>query len=183
MFIDVLNSFLQVGSNQSMVGGAGVSIQIGQVIDLLGLGAGVAPQSIIGNVTTFGAPDAMGVPSERLELMVSVGTAFTTGTSATLEVALQGAADAGTPTYQPSTWNTFATSGAIAVGSLTANQIIFRVPWLPPFPANLRPRFLRLYGIIPAGTDFTAGTIAAAVSTIGRDDQFNQFAANNFVAN
>jgi hypothetical protein len=186
MITDALVSFLPIGSNQSMVGGAGVSIQIGNIIDLLGYGVGVAPsQSIIGNVPTsggvslFGAPDAMGVGGPRPELNVSVGTAFTTSTSATLEVALQGAAD--TSTYQPGTWYDFATSGPISVTNLAANEVIFRIPWLPPFPPGLRPRYLRLYGIIPAATDFTAGTIASATVVIVRDDQFNKYGANNYV--
>lgn len=180
MITDALVSFLPIGGNQSMVGGAGVSIQIGNVIDLLGMGVGVAPNSIIGNVTLFGAPDAMGVGGARPELNITVGTAFTTGTAATLEVALQGAADLGTPTYQPDTWHTFATSGTLTAAQLTANTVIFRIPWLPPFPANLRPRFLRLYGIIPAAEDFTAGTIASALVTFVRDDQFNKYAAKNY---
>ena len=183
MITDQLTTFLGLGSNQSMVGGLGVSIQIGNVLDLLGLGAGQSPgNQIIGNVTNFGAPDAMGVGGMRPELNVSVGTTFTTATAATLEVVLQAAADAGSPTWQPSTWNDIGTSGVIAVGNLTANTVIARLPWLPPFPANLRPRFLRLLGRIPAATDFTAGTIASALVTFVRDDQFNKYAANNFVA-
>ena len=69
---------------------------------------------------------------------------------------------------------------AIIIGNLTANQVIARLPWLPPFPPNLRPRFLRLLGRIPAATDFTAGTIASALVTFVRDDQFNKYAANNY---
>jgi len=56
-----------------------------------------------------------------------------------------------------------------------------RFPWLPPFPANLRPRFLRLLFQTPASLLFTAGTIASAVVTTTRDDQFNRNAANNYV--
>lgn len=187
MITDALASFLPLGSNQSMVGAAGVNIQIGTIIDLLGEGVGLAPTSVfgtlgsLGSAGVFGAPDAMGVGGERPELDVSVGTTFTTATAATLEVALQAAADQGSAGgYQPSTWNTIGTSGAIAVANLTANTVIARLPWLPPFPAGLRPRFLRLLGIIPAATDFTAGTIAAALVTFVRDDQFNKYAANNF---
>jgi hypothetical protein len=183
MITDALVSFLGLGANQSMVGAAGTNIQIGNVIDLLGVGAGVAPPSIFGNVTTFGQPDASGVGGARPELNVTVGTAFTTATAATLEIALEGAPDLGAPTYQPGTWQIFGTSGAIAVANLTANQVIMRLPWLPPFPPNNRPRFLRLLGIIPSGTDFTAGTIASALVTFVRDDQFQKYAANNFVAN
>jgi hypothetical protein len=182
MITDQLVSFLGLGSNQSLVGAAGVSIQIGNVIDLIGQGVGVAPQNIIGNVTIFGAPDAMGVGKQRPELNVSVGTAFVTANAATLEVCLQGAPDLGTPTYQPGAWTDLGTSGLITAANLTANQVICRLPWLPPFPPNLRPRYLRLLGRIPAATNFTAGTIASALVTFGRDDQFNKYAASNFVA-
>jgi hypothetical protein len=180
MISDALIAFLGLGVNQSMVGAAGTNIQIGNVIDLLGEGQGLAPTNIIGNVTLFGAPDAMGVGKERPELLVSVGTAFTTATAATLEVALQGAPDLGTPTYLPGTWSYLGTSGPIAVANLTANTVIARLPWLPPFPANLRPRFLRLLGVIPSGTDFTAGTIASALVVHTRDDAFQKYAAKNF---
>jgi hypothetical protein len=182
MITDALTSFLGLGANQSMVGAAGVNIQIGNVIDLLGIGVGVPPNSIIGNVTTFGSPDAAGVGGMRPELNVTVGTTFTTATAATLDIALEGAPDLGAPTYQPGTWSILGTSGAIAVANLTANTVVMRLPWLPPFPANLRPRYLRLLGIIPAATDFTAGTIASALVTFVRDDQFQRYAANNFVA-
>jgi hypothetical protein len=182
MITDALDQFLGLGVNQSMVGAAGASIQIGNIVDLLGLGAGVGPTSqIIGNVTTFGSPDAAGVGGVRPELNVSVGTAFVTATGATLEVALQGAPDLGSPTFQPGTWQNLGTSGALTAAQLTANEVIMRLPWLPPFPPNLRPRFLRLWGIIPAATDFTAGTIASALVTFVRDDQFQKYAANNFV--
>ena len=182
MITDALNAFLGLGVNQSMVGGAGVSIQIGNVLDLLGVGQGLAPTNIIGNVTTFGAPDAMGVGGARPELNISIGTSFVTASAATLEIALQAAPDLGTPTYLPGTWQDLATSGPLTAAQLTANTVVFRIPWLPPFPANLRPRFLRLLGIIPAATDFTAGTIASALVTFVRDDQFQKYAANNFVA-
>ena len=101
------------------------------------------------------------------------------GATSTLNVALQAAADLGTPTYQPSTWNTLAETGAIAVANLTANTVIARFPWLPPFPSNLRPRYLRLLFSI-ATANMTAGTIASAIVTLVRDDQFNKYAAKNY---
>jgi hypothetical protein len=181
MITDALLNFLGLGANQSMVGAAGTSIQIGNVIDLLGLGVGVPPTNVnIGNVTNYGAADAMGVGANRPELNISVGTAFVTANAATLEVVLQAAADSGTPTYQPGAWNDLGTSGLITAANLTANQVIARLPWLPPFPPGLRPRFLRLLGRIPSATNFTAGTIASALVTLVRDDQFNKYAAKNF---
>jgi hypothetical protein len=174
MILDSQLSFVPIGGNLAVTSAA---IAGPGVIDLLGAGVGVAPPSIIGNVTLFGAPDAMGVGGARPELNVVLGTdAWAGGTS--LNVALQGAADLGTPTYQPDTWHTFAETGAIATASLLASTIVARFPWLPPFPANLRPRFLRLL-FTPVGT-FTTGVIASATVTLVRDDQFNKYAANNY---
>jgi hypothetical protein len=173
MILDSQLSFVPIGGNLAI---AGVAVPSTNVIDLLGLGVGVAPTNIWGTPTVFGAPDAMGVGGPRPELNVTVGVALTGGTN--LNVALQGAIDSGTPTYQPGTWNTFAESGTIAAANLTANTVIFRVPWLPPFPANLRPRFLRLL-FTPSGT-FTGGYIASALVTTVRDDQFNKYAAHNY---
>jgi hypothetical protein len=175
---DALLAFVPIGSPLSIVLNAGQNVA-SQIIDLLGEGAGLAPTNIIGDQNaTFGAPDAMGVGGLRPELNVTIGTAGV-GATSTLNVALQAAADLGSPTYQPSTWNTLAETGAIAVANLTANTVVARFPWLPPFPANLRPRYLRLLFSV-ATANLTAGTIASAIVTTVRDDQFNKFAQKNF---
>lgn len=181
MRTDALLNFVPPGQPLSMVGGAGISIP-SNVLDLLGVGVGQAPPNIIGQTTTFGAPDAMGTGMLRPELVVAVGTTFTTATAATLNIALQAAADQGLAGgYQPSTWNTLIETGAIAVANLVAGTPLARFPWVPPFPANLRPRFLRLLFQIPTGEDFTAGTIGWATVTTVRDDQFNRYAVGNYV--
>lgn len=186
MLIDSLLSFIPIGGNLSLVGGAGVDIR-SAVIDLLGPGAGVAPSNIIGNVTLFGAPDAMGVGGLRPELNVSIGRALVSAGGARLNVALQAAPDLGTPTYQPGTWQTLGESGPITVAQAIANTVVARLPWLPPFPANLRPRFLSLlFSPLPTiaapGTPlaFSDGTISSALVVPCRDDQFNRFAAKNY---
>jgi hypothetical protein len=173
MILDSQLSFVPLGSPLTITGSAVASPN---VIDLLGQGVGTAPVNIFGTPTVFGAPDAMGVGGPRPELNITTGTVFASGVN--LNVALQAAADLGTPTYQPSTWNTLAESGTILTANLTANTVIFRIPWLPPFPAGLRPRYLRLL-FTPSGT-FTTGTIASAVVVPVRDDQFNKYAASNF---
>jgi hypothetical protein len=178
---DALLAFVPIGSPLSLVGGAGVAIPSPNIIDMLGLGVGVAPSSasIIGNATLFGTD--MGVGGQRPELNVAIGTALTTSTSATLNVALQAAADQGAAgNYQPSTWNTLVETGYMAVGNLTAGAIVARFPWLPAFPANLRPRYLRLLFSPLAATSFTAGTIASALVTTVRDDMAQKFAAKNY---
>ncbi len=183
MITDALLSFVPPGGNLSLVAGAGIDVPSTNTIDLLGLGVGVVAPStnsgnpIIGNVDTYGSPDAMGVGGLRPELNITIGTALATGTSATLNVQLQGAQDDGTG--NPSTWQTFGESGEITAAQGTANTVVARLPW-PPFPENLRPRFLRLNFAIPAGTSFTTGTIASALVTVVRDDWFQRQAAKNY---
>lgn len=182
MITDALLAFVGIGGNLSLVGGAGVAIPSPLTYDFLGLGVGVAPtERIWGNPTVFGQADAMGVGNQRPELNVTVGTAFATANAATLNVALQGAIDTGAAGgYLPGTWNTFAETGVIAVANLTANTIIARLPWLPPFPFNLRPRFLRLLFSPAAATNFTAGTIASALVVMSRDDYSAKNNPKNF---
>lgn len=180
MLIDALVNFVPIGAPLSIVGGAGVDFR-SNIHDLLGLGVGITPaqgRTIIGNPTVFGAPDAMGVGGLRPELLVNVGTAFTTGTAATLNVALQGAQDDGTG--NPGAWQTFEETGELTAAQLTAAQTIMRLPWVPPFPENFRPRFLSLLFQVPAATSFLTGTIANAVVPALRDDQFQKYAAKNF---
>lgn len=178
MFSDALLSFVPLGAPLSIVAGAGVSVR-STVIDLLGAGVGVAPPSIIGNATLFGTD--MGIGGLRPELLINVGTAFVTANASTLNVALQAAPDTGSGgNYQPGTWQTLGESGALTAAQLTANQTIFRSPWLPVFPPNLRPRYLSLYFQVPSGLNFTAGTIANALNVTVRDDLANKQAAANY---
>lgn len=184
MRTDALLAFVPIGTALSLVAAAGVDVRAPLIIDLLGLGVGVVAPSvangnpIIGNVATFGSPDAGGVGGIRPELNITTGTAFATGTSATLNVQLQAAADDGTG--NPGTWQTLGESGELTAAQLVADRVIARLPWLPPFPENLRPRFLSLNFAIPAGVLFTAGTIASALVTTVRDDWFQRQAAKNF---
>lgn len=186
MITDRLLSFVPLGAALSLVGGAGIDIPSSQIVDLLGPGAGVPPTAIIGNVALFGAPDAMGVGGLRPELNVSIGTALVSAAGARLNVALQAAPDTAV-TFQPGAWQTIGESGPITVAQGAANTVVARLPWLPPFPANLRPRFLRLLfqplpTIAAPGTPvaFSAGTIASALVVALRDDQFMKYAAKNY---
>lgn len=181
---DALLAFVPIGGNLSLVAAAGVDIPSTNVIDFLGLGVGVVAPStttgnpIIGNVSTYGQPDAMGV-GMRPELNITLGTALTADTGTpTLNVQLQAAEDDGTG--NPDTWQTIGESGEISVAQGTANTVIARLPYLPPFPENLRPRFLRLNFAVPAGTNFATGTIASALVVPARDDWFNRQAAKNY---
>jgi hypothetical protein len=187
MITDALLALVPIGGNLSLVGGAGVSFR-SNPYDFLGLGVGVAPtERIYGNTTVFGQADAMGVGNQRPELNVTVGTALVASVAGTLlNVALQVAPDTGAAGgYQPGTWQTIGESGGLTAAQCPANTVIARLPWLPPFPANERPRFLSLLfsPVIPGSATagaFSAGTIASALVVMSRDDYFVKYAAKNF---
>lgn len=181
MITDALLNFVPIGGALSLVGGAGVAIR-SQVIDLLGEGVGVNPtlgNDIFGNTTVFGQADAMGVGNQRTEINVVIGTALAGAAGLTLNVKYQGAVDQGAGgNFQPGTWITFGAQTGITLAQGAANTVIARLPFLPPFPLNERPRYLSLLfspvsagGADPSG-NFTAGTIASAVVVMSRDDFF-----------
>jgi hypothetical protein len=182
MRIDSQLSFIPLGAPLSFVSAStGISFPSTNILDLLGLGVGVNPTglAIWGAATNFGAD--LGVGQFRTELEVAVGTAATTANSATLNIQFQGAPDPGAGgNWTPTTWTTYAETGAISAANLSANQVVARFPWLPAFPANARPRFLRLNFVTATSTNFTAGTIAFALVTIVRDDLQNKFIPKNY---
>ena len=180
MITDSQLAFVPINGNLSLVAAAGVAIPSPNVIDLLGQGVGTAPSNIIGNATVFGADIGVGGITPQIEAVI--GTACTTGNAATLNVALQAAPDSGSGGgYQPGTWSTIIETGPIAVAKLTAGQILARFDFLPAFPSNLAPRYLRLLFQVASGTNFTAGTISSAVVTMVRDDAAQRFSAKNFI--
>ncbi len=180
MITDSLTNFLQIGSNLALsLATAGTVYS--DVVDLAGSGAGTPPGggtgNIIGNATTFG--EDSGIGGVKPQVLVSVGTAATTGNAATLTVQFQAAPDTAV-TYQPGTYVTLVEQPGITAAQLAANAVIARFDFPPAFPANLNPRYLRLAFVTAASTAFTAGTIAAAVVTMVRDDQANKYGASNF---
>jgi len=194
MITDSQLSFVPLGAPLSLVGGANVAIASG-VLDLLGLGVGVSPGTqsggsggqIWGNTTVFGQADAMGVGNQRPELNVTIGTALAGAAGLTLNCALQCAVDQGAAgNYQPGTWISIGGQDGITIAQGAANTVIFRSPWLPPFPVNERPRFLRLLfspvssgGAVPSG-NFTAVTISSALVVMSRDDYFVKYQPKNY---
>ena len=90
----------------------------------------------------------------KLWLNVRVGTAFATGSSATLAVALQDSADNSSYAAVSPTLGVAATAAA----SLTAGKVLIR----EPLPANVA-QYLKLVYTIGTGT-MTAGTIDAWIS-------------------
>ena len=189
MLLDALVNFgATTGSPFSLVGGAGVQLPLPGIIDLFGNGVGQAPTSIYGRTSNLGPGADMGIPEERPEMFVLIGTAAATSNSAQLNLAFQGAPDTGSAgSYQPGTWQTYGESGWLTAAQLTAGKVIMRMPWLPAFPAGANPRFIRLYAQIgtPTGgtganVNFTAGTISWAGVTQGRDDWAIGFVPKNY---
>lgn len=176
MITDALVNFVPVGAPLSLISGTG-DIASTNVYDILGSGPGTAPQNIIGNAALFGSD--VGIGGVRPELNVTIGTAIVSGGGGTLNVKLQAAPDTA-GTNLPGTWQTLAETGVLTVAQLTAGQIVARFPFLPAFPANLNPRYIRL--LFTVGTaSITAGTVASALVTMSRDDQANKFQPSNFV--
>lgn len=181
MMLDAQLTFVSPqGPAVSAVGAAGAQIQLGQVIDLLGVGVGQAPPNIIGNATLFGQDTNTGI--WKLDLQVNVGTAFASATSATANIAIQVAPDTGAAGgYLPGTWETAEETGPKLSAEMTANQVL-RLPMPPAPPATPRPRYVRLLlQVAPAASGiFTAGTISGAFFVQGRDDLQNRQAASNY---
>ena len=178
MITDALVNFIQPGAPLSLITGASTSVPSTLTYDILGVGVGVAPPSIIGTRTLFGQDSGIGVKKPLLD--VAIGTAFV-GSGASLNVQFQGAVDTGASgNYQPGTWLTLVETGAISVTNLTANSLIARFDFPPAYPAGTLPRFLRLNFSVTGGSGFTAGTIAFAVVTMDRDDWAAGYAAKNY---
>ena len=180
MLTDALLAFIPIGGNLSLIQPAG-TVVLSNVVDQLGVGVGVAPPSIIGSQSTYGAD--MGVGGLRPELMISIGQAVVATASSTLKVAFQGAPDPGAAgNYTPAAgdWKDIVSQDNIAAANLFANAIPARFPWLPTMPPGLRPRFYRLAFTISSLGSFTAGTIASALVTTVRDDYAARFAQKNY---
>ena len=183
MLTDALTNFVAPNSGGvSLVAGVGVNFPVGNVYDIAGVGVGQAPTAWFGQAVASGALFGadMGIPDGRPEFYVAIGTAAA-GAGAQLNLQFQLAPDTGSAgNYQPGTWQTVAETGYLTVAQLTAGQTIMRFPWLPAFPANLNPRFARLYALISAAAAFTAGTIAVATLTQGRDDLAIKYQRKNY---
>lgn len=176
-----------------VLGGAGLSlVPVGGVnnipspgiIDLLGLGVNVPATNIIGNVTNFGANAGVGARKQEINVALSQTVANApAGAGATLNIALQGAADAGLGV--PGAWQTIDETGAITLAQLQtwasgAAQQPIRLDWPPNLPDNLNARFYRLLFQTPNATPFTAGVIASALVVPCRDDNANRFTPRNY---
>lgn len=178
MIIDTKLAFLLPdASPASMIDSDGVAVVVGSVIDLSGVGSGTAIPSVIGNAALFGTNP--GVGRYRPQILISVGTAFTTGNSATANFALQYAPDNGSDA--PGTYETASETGAKAAAYMTAGKQLI-LDLAPTPPGTPRPRFARLLMQVPASTHFTAGTIDYAIISPVVDQNTVKQAAKNYKA-
>lgn len=186
MITDALVNFIPVQNPLVLVGGNGITFRSG-IIDLLGLGVGVAPgERIIGQPGQLFGEDAGVGGRRRPEINVSVTTAITANLAGTLlKIALQAAPDTGAAGgYQPGAWTDVDSQDNIAPANLVVGAVPFRSPFIPTFPANLRPRFMSLLfsptnaNQTPNGS-FATGAVIAVVTT-ARDDQANKFQPRNY---
>lgn len=177
MQTDALNNFVAPAGSATAVGAAGAAVQIGDIIDMLGVGSGNAPPGIIGNATLWGHDPGIG---RKPVLQISIGTSFATGNAATGAFALQYAADAGSPTYAPDTWYTSSQTNAHAVAALTAGTML-TMDVTPAPPEVTNPRFVRLVLIVPAATNMNAGVVNFAGLTMGPEQNVTKNTPNNYV--
>lgn len=121
-----------------------------------GITGGTIPNSANGG----GARD-MGIgDNPALKINAQVVTTFTSGGAGTLSVAIQGAVDNGSGA--PGAWNTWYTSPAYALATLTAGAGLLPID-MPRPPAGLpMPRFVRLLWTV-AGATMTAGAVTAEI--------------------
>jgi hypothetical protein len=158
-----LDALCQFSSAQAVTSTAASS----SIYDVTGAGSGNAP-NMIGGVTStgaaligfdIGAGDGIAIP----EVYWNVGTTFTAGGSATMQIQLQAAIDDGT--NHAGTYYTIVETDALPVANLTAGTSgQFQVPEISPDMGfgEAMPRFYRLNYVIATGP-MTAGKITASL--------------------
>jgi len=113
---------------------------------------------------------------DSLDILIQIGTTFTATGSATLQVAIQAAVDAGGggSAQTPGTFYDQVMTGALPVANLTTGREVLRCP-IPRWSVcaantNTRPRFYRLNYTVATGP-MTAGTVLSTlVGSSGRQD-------------
>lgn len=176
---DAQTAFVLPNSAFSLVAGAGVTVQIGQVVDLMGVGVGVAPPNIIGNRSVYGVDPGIGFkPVVEIDILAGLAT----GTAMAPEFAIQYAPDTGAAGgYNPGTWENASTTGAKAVTVYPAGtQIRMDLPPAPPDMQDPPPRYIRAVLLGVAAVNLTVGTVAFAGITMSRTDLTNKNAPNNY---
>ena len=165
----ILDSFLQFDAAINLAQVAG-TYPSSNVIDL-GITSGIPTSANGGGARDIGIGD-----DPAMKLLVQVVTAFTSGGAGTLQVALQGAIDAGTGL--PAAFSTWWTSPAYALATLVQGARLYDMDMPRPPDGIAIPRFLRMSYII-GGATMTAGNISSFI-VLDRMDQ-NYEGTNNAV--
>lgn len=105
-----------------------------------------------------------------MKILVQVTTTFTSGTTGALQVAVEGAPDAGSNT--PGTFTIMAQSDVFAKALLVAGARLLDIDMPRPQPGAAIPRFIKIVYIISSAT-MTAGACAAYL-VLDRHDQPEQ---------
>lgn len=179
MIFDSKLTFIPMQTPLSLVGAIGATFQ-SQIIDVLGMGAGVAPPAIIGNQLNALFGQDSGIAQQPMLINMPITTSFASANGCGLNVEFQGAPDTGSAGgYQPGAWTTFRETGTMLLATLLAGEVI-RLTWPEAWPASNLPRFLRLSFVPTATENFTDGVIGSALVVTGRDDWSIKYAKKNY---
>lgn len=170
---------LQLSNLQAITATAASTV----IYDVTGAGSGNAPPMVFGQTATGGAILAgfdigMGDGEVRPTLMMTVGTAFTTGNAATLTVQIQAAIDNGS--NAPAAYTTIVETGAFSAAQLVAGATLL-IPVPPTTIGEALPRFYRINYVVGTGV-FSAGTVTSNILINPPSKLENTLFASNFFA-
>jgi hypothetical protein len=141
-------------------------------------GAYTSGNSIIGNASVFGEDLGLGrgVGTPQVEVFSGAGTP---AAATSLNIAFEGAIDAGTGNTSGVTYTTYIQTGTIPLASILASNRLARFDWPQKQVRAANPRFISLNYTV-AGANFTGLTVTAYINLGGTSaqDQLGQFAAN-----
>lgn len=134
--------------------------------------------SIIGNASTFAEDLGLGrgVGTPQIEVFSGSGTP---AAATSLQIALQGAPDAGTGNTSGVTYTTYIETGAIPLASILASNRLAAFDLARVQVKAAYPRFLALDYIV-VGSNFTGLTVTAYINLGGTSAQaaLGQYASN-----
>jgi hypothetical protein len=134
--------------------------------------------AIIGNASVFGEDLGLGrgKGTPAIEVFSGTGTPIT---ATSLQIALQGAVDAGTGNTSGLTYTTYIETGAIPIASILASARLAAFDFPRRQVKSAMPRFIALDYIV-GGSNFSGLTVNAYVNLGGTSaqDSLGQYASN-----
>ena len=147
------------------------------IYDVTGAGSGTAPKLLFGG-TVFGEDIGAGEGLARPVAYFIVGTTFTAGGAATLQISVQAAPDNGSNV--PGTYVALDQTFPIPVANLVSGAAVQLV--IPPVPPTLAlPRFYKFTYTVATGP-MTAGTITGGIMLAPTNNQISRLYGSNFIA-